>query len=176
MLNVAKNTKPSLDKLTLSADELSSITGTTDRRHRQLAKEGYYPQPVRGEYKFRETLSGLLRWHRDQAAKKTGTLAEEKQRKLKAERMLIELHLRRENREALDADEVRRAWEFIGMNMRQRFMGLPAKIAPRLPFCKSVTEMEAALDLEVREILTELSRPIKFSGAASEVDDEDEKD
>src|SRR5256885_3244989 len=33
-------------KGTISADRLCSLTGLTDRRHRQLAKEGYFPPPM----------------------------------------------------------------------------------------------------------------------------------
>ena len=164
----------SLDALRLTADELSGITGLTDRRHRQIAKEGYFPQPLRGSYALRETIAGLLRWHRDQINKRTGTLTEEKQRKLTAERKLIELHLRRENRKVLDAVDVKRAWEFVCMTIRQRFIGLPAKVAPRLPFCKSVNEMESALDTEVREILNELSRPVKFQSTSHDAESDEQ--
>jgi len=162
-----------LEELTLGADELCGLTGLTDRRHRHLATEGYIPQPVRGRYPFQPTLAGIIRFHKDQWAKRTGTMAEEKQRLIKAQRQMVELHLSRERGETLDANEVQRAWAFIVMTIRQRFMGMAAKLAPRLPFCKGVTEMEKMIDSDSREILADLSRPIKNSGIADKTNETD---
>jgi len=50
---------------TIPADRLCSLTGLTDRRHRQLAKEGFFPPPVAGEYELAATIKGLFRFFRE---------------------------------------------------------------------------------------------------------------
>lgn len=71
---------------TISAVDLCELTGLTDRRHRQLAQESYFPPKKKGQYATEATLRGLFRYYRDGAhankdlkAKKT----QEEIRKLK---------------------------------------------------------------------------------------------
>lgn len=51
----------------VAAAALEALTGLTDRRHRQLAKAGYFPPPVRGVYELAPTLRGLFRYYREAA-------------------------------------------------------------------------------------------------------------
>jgi hypothetical protein len=78
-------TYESLEKITL--------LGLTDRRYRQLAKEGHFPEPVSGNYDFILTLRGLLKYYRDQqtslAARKQA-ISDEQHRKLKRENDLAD--------------------------------------------------------------------------------------
>jgi hypothetical protein len=53
---------------TITADALAKLTGLTDRRHRQLAKAGFFPPPVRGCYLQAETLTGLFKYFREMAS------------------------------------------------------------------------------------------------------------
>ena len=71
---------------TIHADRLSALTGLSDRRHRQLAKEGFFPAPVRGHYQTDATLSGLFRYYREARSadkEKRAQIDFEKHRKLK---------------------------------------------------------------------------------------------
>ncbi len=58
---------------TISALELEEITGLTDRRHRQIADEGYFPKPDLGKYRRDETLRGMFRYYRERNDKDTLT-------------------------------------------------------------------------------------------------------
>lgn len=52
---------------TISAERLCSLTGLTDRRHRQLAKQGYFPPPTNGNYPLNQTITGLFKYFRERA-------------------------------------------------------------------------------------------------------------
>ncbi|HEV2210841.1 MAG TPA: hypothetical protein VG167_18870 [Verrucomicrobiae bacterium] len=75
---------------TISGDELCEITGLTDRRHRQLATEGYFPSPRKGRYKLHETLAGLFRFFREQLHSKEDSLAVERKAAVHAKRIKLE--------------------------------------------------------------------------------------
>jgi hypothetical protein len=53
-------TKAASGKKLISREELTAKTGWTDRQHRQIAKEGFFPAPVRGFYQREATLEGLI--------------------------------------------------------------------------------------------------------------------
>jgi hypothetical protein len=49
----------------ISSEKLCALCGLTDRRTRQLADQGYFPPPIRGQYQTSATISGLFRYYRD---------------------------------------------------------------------------------------------------------------
>lgn len=65
-------------RVTISADALCQLTCLTDRRHRQLAKDGWFPPPLRGQYNANKTLAGLFKYFREQLNKKDDTEKTEK--------------------------------------------------------------------------------------------------
>ena len=75
---------------TISGAELRELTGLTDRRHRQLADQGYFPAPVRGEYKRAETIAWLFRYFREQLHKRDDGLKKEQRALAKSRREKIQ--------------------------------------------------------------------------------------
>jgi hypothetical protein len=74
------------DAKTIAAEALCALTGLTDRRHRQIAKAGYFPPPIRGQYQLTATLQGMFRYYRElreRGAAKREAIDDEKHRKLK---------------------------------------------------------------------------------------------
>src|SRR6185369_16937639 len=71
----------------ISSDKLCELTGLTDRRHRQLAKEGWFPNPLKGEYQKEKTVAGLFKYFREQLSKKDNKArkAEERLKNAKAD-------------------------------------------------------------------------------------------
>lgn len=73
---------------TMTYEKFRTLTGLelTDRRLRQLAKEGHFPEPVDGQYDWVATWRGLLKYYRDNqtalAARKQ-SIADEQHRALK---------------------------------------------------------------------------------------------
>lgn len=60
---------------TITADRLCALTGLKDDRHRQLAKQGYFPAPKKGLYQLTVTLQGLFRYYRErEEAKAVGKI------------------------------------------------------------------------------------------------------
>lgn len=178
-LDTMPKPKPSDDLVTeatkMHADVLCAVTGLTDRRHRQLAKAGYFPPPIGGEYQAVKTLAGVFKYLRELQAKAQGTLEEEKLKKLTAERHMAELKLAKESKAALDADAVFRAWENIVLTIRQKMMALPSKTAPRLAHLGEQQKIEAELEREVADALVDLAKVETYDdGDDSEADSEDE--
>src|SRR5438128_4051480 len=71
---------------TILAERLCALSGLTDRRHRQLASQGFFPPPIRGEYQAGATIQGLLRYYREQSSRtrnQRDQIDGEKLRKLK---------------------------------------------------------------------------------------------
>jgi hypothetical protein len=75
----------------LSAEKLCELSGLTDRRHRQLADEGYFPPPIKGDYQPWPTIRGMFRYFREQLHKKGDSLAAEQKLKCKAQREKTEV-------------------------------------------------------------------------------------
>lgn len=51
---------------TIHADKLCALTGLTDKRHRQLAKAGYFPPPKAELYNLSQTIRGLFKFYSEQ--------------------------------------------------------------------------------------------------------------
>ena len=144
---------------TLSAERLCTLTGLSDRRHRQLAAEGYFPPPVRGQYQLTQTVQGLFRYFREQQHRGNDEFAVERLRKTRAEANLAEIRLAKERRDAFDRKAVMRCWENILMVVRQKILAIPSKVSSRLAYMDDQKEIEADLDKEVADALEELSKP-----------------
>lgn len=79
------------DRSTISASQLCAITGLTDRQHRNIAKAGYFPPPMRGVYHHREaTLFGIIKYQRELLQKKSDTLRKEQEAHIKAKREMAQ--------------------------------------------------------------------------------------
>jgi len=154
---------------TLSAERLCLLTGLTDRRHRQLAGEGYFPPPIKGQYQITPTMQGMFRYYREQQNKGSSEFNLERLRKTRAEANLAEIRLAKETKHALDAKAVFRAWENIVLVVRQKLLSLPTKVAPRLVYEDNQQNIEAELDKEICDALEELSKPQAYDEAPSEI-------
>jgi hypothetical protein len=154
---------------TLSAERLCTLTGLTDRRHRQLAAEGYFPAPIKGQYQLTPTIQGMFRYFRDQMNRGNDEFGIERLRKTRAEANLAEIRLAKERKDAFDRKSVLRCWENIVMVIRQKVLAIPSKVAPRLVYMDDQKAIEADLDKEVTSALEELSKPQTYDNPENEV-------
>ena len=157
---------------TISGERLCTLTGLTDRRHRQLAANGYFPSPIKGQYQLTPTIQGMFRYYRELQGRSNDEFALERLRKTRAEANLAELKLSRERKESLDAPSVFKAWENIILTMRQKLLSLPSKISPRLVYLEGQQEVEQELEKEITEALVDLSKPIAYENPEDESEDE----
>jgi hypothetical protein len=139
----------------ISAEKLTSLTGLTDRRHRQLADEGFFPKPVEGEYQRDATIRGVLRFYREWKDRAAGDLAGEKLAKLRTERMIAELKLEQQRGEVIPLDEMGDYVARLAAKWEQLLkLKLETEAPPKL-IGKNIVEMRRELTLlhdEIRDI------------------------
>jgi|SRR5438105_9968116 len=82
---------------TISAEELTAITGLTARHLLRLATQGHYPHPAHGRYIAGKVLVGFIKYQAELLRRKNGKLAKEQLAltKAKRERQQEELALMR---------------------------------------------------------------------------------
>ncbi len=155
----------------ISAATLCEITKLTDRRHRQLAGDGYFPPPIDGNYQMVPTLTGLVNHLREMADRNADSMADEKLRKTRAERQLAELKLSRERKESLDAQSVFKAWENILVTIRAKLLSLPTQMAPRVTYLDEQPDVEEVLEQSITQALVDLSKPLTYEAEEDDCED-----
>lgn len=103
---------------TITAEKLCALTGLSDRRHRQLAREGYFPPPIDSVYQLGPTITGMFRYYREIGQRRSGTQAELKEEKLRWETELLQTKVAREKRKAVDKAEVDRLLLHLGTRIK----------------------------------------------------------
>lgn len=91
---------------TISGNQLEILTGLTDRRLRQLAKAGYFPPPIKGQYQQTVTIRGLFKYYREDHNHSAKTLNEAKLTKLKADAEMARIKVAQARRLTIDRGEV----------------------------------------------------------------------
>lgn len=123
---------------TYPAKTIAKLLMLTERRVQQLAKEGVIPKAERGRYELAPAVQGYIRFLQERVA---GNAAQsqtldyhvEKTRKVKAEADIAEIEAAKRRGEAIDASEVKRAWQVILGEIRANLLGAtPGRIASLL--------------------------------------------
>lgn len=107
------------DPQTIDADKLCALTGLTDRRHRQIADQGFFPPPTKGKYQLTPTIAGMFKYYREAYQRATQSLVEDKQVKLKREIELLELKIAEQQKKLVPVVMVERVWTGIANAIRQ---------------------------------------------------------
>jgi phage terminase Nu1 subunit (DNA packaging protein) len=113
---------------TYPAKTIAKLLMLTERRVQQLAKEGVVPKAERGRYELAPAVQGYIRYLQDRAAgaaPQAGTIDYhvEKARKTKAEADIAEIEAAKRRGDAIDAAEVKRAWQLILGEVRANLLG-----------------------------------------------------
>ena len=125
----------------ISASDLELLTGLTDRRHRQIAEEGYFPKPEHSRYLRDETIAGLFRFYRERSERDT----------LTKERVLL-TQAKRITQESLNAE---RSGELESKEaIARRLFGLGEEIKSTLNFnlLDRLPALNAGLDAPAQRI------------------------
>jgi len=125
----------------------------TPARIDQLRAEGILPR----DGAMRPTLEAALAYFRDRS-----DLTAARRENLVKKNALLDTAIATANRTSIPQVEVDEAWTHIVLTIRQKFLGLPSKIAPRIPYLKSEVEIEAEIQKEVEQILTDLARTPEY--------------
>ena len=123
---------------TISADKLCALTGLTDRRHRQLAKDGWFPPPYKGQYDANKALAGLFKYFREQLTKKDDTEKTEKGRLAKVKRETAEEELAILREQYVPKDQIKPALRNVALHQRAILQRkLESELAPNLAGLKT---------------------------------------
>jgi hypothetical protein len=111
---------------TMGSEEFSSLTGLTDKRHRQLAKEGWFPPPEDGRWKTAPCIRGMFKYYR--------VMSEWNERKTNVElkNQLLQIAVKAKLREYIPAAEVRRFMARMVSGAKARALAIPNAVAPRI--------------------------------------------
>lgn len=144
----------------------------SERRVQMLAKDGVIPKAERGRYELAPAVQGYIRYLQERVAGNASQVASvdyhvEKARKMKADADIAEIEAAKRRSEAIDAAEVKRAWQLILAEVRANLYGnTPGRIASLIVGVDDVTEvkeivreeiglaMQAAASADVGAILT----------------------
>ena len=143
----------------ISAEKLCALSGLTDRRHRQLAKDGWFPPPVRGQYQLIPTLQGMFKYYRTSMDGGThGTRfreARDMREEARARSAMVKAKM--DESQVVPVEEALRLITRSAGQVRTRLLAIPAKAAALLEG-KGVTERAAVIRQEVDDALAELQR------------------
>src|SRR5438128_497088 len=128
---------------TISAEQLCSYTGLTDRRHRQLATAGFFRPPILGRYQAGKTLLGVIRYQRELIQKKNNRLAREQVALTKARRETAQEELAVLRGEYVEKSVIGPALRNVSLHQRavlQRI--LEQEVAPNLAGLTAIEVVE----------------------------------
>lgn len=132
------------------------IFGISEKRYRQIAKEGHVPEPEKGYVNFSEAAKGYIAYLRGRFETHDDSLTEQRRRKTRAEANIKEMQEKQLSGELMERstviDEfVRRIYVLKSdlLSIEKRIMRWP--------------EAKAIVAKRVRQILTNYSRPLPGS-------------
>ena len=147
--------------------------GVTERRVRQLRDEGVIAETRPGLYALRPTVSRYITYLR----KGSSDLNEERAKLTKAKREAAEMENARLRGELLEAGEIEKGLRAMNLNIRSRFLSIPAKLAPALVVASGdQAAMYGLLKRAICETLEELTdyrSLLEAKGEDEETENED---
>lgn len=122
----------------ITALDLCALTGLTDRRHRQLAADGYFPPPVESQYVMLPTIRGLFKYYREHNQRTKEKIIGTKDRKTQMEMRLLKLKFDRETERSMLRSDVDRMLAYSGALMTARLYTalereFPGRVVGRSP-------------------------------------------
>ena len=154
----------------VTARQLAEILGITERRVNQIANEGrVFTRDLNGKF---DVVKCVEAYYREKFAKDDDELNYEREKALheKAKREKAELLLLKMKNRLHAAEDVELIMTEMLVRFRNRILGIPAAIAPKL-YRKTVPKIAEILKAELHSALTELSEydPAMFADKDYEV-------
>lgn len=157
--------KPLSDKdlkgktVVVSTAEISEILGLSDRRIRQLEKEGALVKIGRGKYDLKASVQRYIEYIKEQGEKTEEELdlTREKTLLTRANRQKVELELQIMRGELHRSEDVRCVMNNMLGAFRARVLAIPSKTAPQLLAQTDLAVVQDIIKKEVYEALQELS-------------------
>lgn len=108
---------------TLSAEKLCELSGLTDRRHRQIAAEGFFPPPIKGQYQANSTIRGLLRYYREMTQRSGSGIKQKREAKLDKEVELMDMDIAERKGHLISVDDMEQRLRPMLIAVRQKVLG-----------------------------------------------------
>ncbi len=134
---------------------IAKLLMISERRVQQLTAEGVIPRAERGRYELAQSVQGYIRFLQDRSAGNASQLEsidyhKEKARKIKAEADIAEVEAAKRMGMAIDAIEVKRAWQLILGEVRANLLNnTPARIASLILGLDNETEVKRIVRAEI---------------------------
>jgi hypothetical protein len=126
----------------IASGKLCDLTGLSDRWHRKLAEQGYFPTPINGMYQKDKAVAGIVRYYRERHSKIARTIAEDKSLKTKREIELLELRIAEESRKLVPVAQVERVWCGITLALRQAILAADIPEAAKEELARTCREID----------------------------------
>ena len=161
--------------------ELSEYLGLSDRRIRQLFKQGILIKSQRGKYDLKASVLGYINSLRDKEKNKDEALEKLKisneAEKLTHERLKkrrTELQVLQIEKKLHAQEDVEYFWNTMVQAAKSRITAIPVKLAPQLVGIEDRKEIQSILKMEIGDALNEISNydVSKFDAEFEEEDDE----
>lgn len=139
---------------------IAKLLMISERRVQQLTAEGVIPKAERGRYELASSVQGYIRFLQDRSAGNAGQVNSvdyhiEKARKMKADADIAEVEAAKRMGMAIDAHEVKRAWQLILGEVRANLLNnTPARIASLIIGQDNETEIKRIVRAEIGLAMT----------------------
>lgn len=152
----------------VTTKKLAAILGITPRRIQQLSgpPDNVFRKISRGKFDLSDSIQKYISYQieleRRKYKKNDMDINEARRRKEIAEAELKEIELERQKGDLLPKNEVILTWQKILSVLRSRLLAMPAKLAPILMGLSTISEIKNELNIEIRNMLEELSNAKNF--------------
>ena len=138
-------------------DACKYVFSFTPDYYRMLARQGIVPPSNRGLINFAKASKALIEHYRSTGKINAGeSLVQQKIRKLALEAEEKELKLKKLRGELIEVEKVSDLWAKIALNIRNKLLALPTRVAPLVSMREAV-EIKRILEEIILEVLEELS-------------------
>lgn len=141
-----------------TVEQLAKLFDVDERWIQKLATNNVVVKDGRGKYLLWPSVKGYIKFLQKRLRDgEEGGIGEHRKRLTSARADLAEMERKRVAGILLPADQVDEMWSRIVAVVKTRILAIPAKMAPRLLVLKRATEIEDALEKEVRDALEEIA-------------------
>lgn len=169
-----------MEIIEVTEKELSEYLGLSDRRIRQLFKQGIVVKSQRGKYDLKASVLGYVNFlrdkdkNRDEAMEKLRLTSEaEKLTHERLKKRKTELQVLQIEKKLHAQEDVEYFWNAMVLAAKSRITAIPVKVSPILVGIEDRKEIQSILKREISEALNEISE-YDVSKFDAEFEDDDD--
>lgn len=165
--------------ISLTKKDLAAIAGYSDRRLRDIdaglaQQDKLFVKSEDGKYDLALFVQRWVAYRLNAERGDEESLEDVKAVHEKVKTQKTELEVARMRGELVAVQDVRRLWGDVANTVMQAFTALPSRIAPQILMMTNTEAIAAAIDAEVRAVLTQIAETPVPDYAMREADAQDE--